>query len=310
MKRSFLAMLAALLLAACAAASLAQSGAARDLAIPSKGVLFGVFVNAHGGTDTNDQLKDLEARIGRRAKLSLHFRGFRTDFPGAQEADDVAHGRIPIESWNCGDSDANVAAGKDDATIKTRADALRAFGHPIFVRYMWEMNLPSRANGRAQCWDPRTDLPDHHFSTQAFVAAWNHIHQIFVNEGATNVIWLWCPSNGRYDPMPYYPGSATVDWVGFDAYRHGRIPLGQLYRRMYGLESRLGKPIMIGETAAQPAVQDDTFANLPNVLRTEFPLIKGVVYFDAPGNVGGWTIDDLSAFAKMANDPYLAGNRN
>ncbi|MEO9264312.1 MAG: glycosyl hydrolase, partial [Candidatus Baltobacteraceae bacterium] len=274
---------------------------------PPGSILFGLFVNEHkGGTASTAQLGDLEKHIGRHASLSLHFRGFTTSFPGEDEADDLANGRTPIESWNCGDSNANVAAGRDDEIIKRRADALKAYGHPIFVRYMWEMNLPTHDNHRAACYDASTDLPKSRFSPQQFVAAWNHIHQIFVNEGAANVIWFWCPS-GRTNPMAYYPGSASVDWVGFDAYdRHGG-PFADTYRDAYGWMAGLGKPIMIGETAAQAQSQTAFFESAARTLQSDFPLVKGFVYFDAPGNVGGWNVSDVSAFAKMVNDPYFAG---
>ena len=171
---------------------------------------------------------------------------------------------------------------------------------------MWEMNLPAHENGRPKCYDPGSDLPRNRFAPQPFVAAWNHIHQIFVAEGATNVIWFWCPSK-QNNPMAYYPGSDTVDWAGFDAYnRHGQS-IAETFEQIYSWESGLGKPLVIGETASQPELQGAFFQNLAQTLRTQFPLVKGVVYFDAPGNVGGWTINDISGFGKMANDPYFAG---
>lgn len=306
MKTPLIATLA-LILGLANAASAATTQVA-DVA-PSNNILFGVFVNNHDHQTAPHsqlaQLSALESQIGRHAALTLHFRGWTTNFPGADEAQDFANGRTPIESWNCGDSNANVAAGHDDALIKSRADALKAYGHPIFLRYMWEMNLPKKANGRNACYDSSTDDRDR-FSPTQFVAAWNHIHTIFAQEGASNVIFFWCPS-GQNDPMAYYPGASTVDWAGFDFYdRHGES-VAQAYSHIYSLEANLGKPMMVGETGAQPGTQPAFFQSMASTLRTQFPLIKGFVYFDSPGKVGGWNIQDFDDFGKMAKDPYFAG---
>ena len=49
-----------------------------------------------------------------------------------------------------------------------------------------------------------------------YVAAYRHIHDIFLAAGATNVIWAWCPNvtdihGGNKNTMDYYPGDAYVE---------------------------------------------------------------------------------------------------
>ena len=46
-----------------------------------------------------------------------------------------AQGSIPMITWNCGDSDSNVASGKDDALISAVAQKLAATQIPIFLRW-------------------------------------------------------------------------------------------------------------------------------------------------------------------------------
>ncbi len=52
-------------------------------------------------------------------------------------------------------------------------------------------------------------------TTTDYVTAWRHIHDIFEQEGATNVRWVWAPNVKPGLPTPYaelYPGDDYVDW--------------------------------------------------------------------------------------------------
>ncbi len=211
---------------------------------------------------------------------------------------------MPLDSWNCGVSDATVASGSQDALIKSRADALKAYGKPVMLRYMWEMNLPSSSSFRPACYDPATDNPNGVFSPTQFVAAWVHMRQIFVNEGATNVVWVWNP-DGSNNGSAYYPGANVVDWVAMDQYDFSGNSFANLYQGPYGWLAPLQKPILIGETGAQAGVQNTFFTNAAQVLATTYPLIKGYVYFDA-GPTWSFTSGGLSGFTAFANDPYLS----
>ena len=93
-----------------------------------------------------------------------------------------------------------------------------------------------------------------------YVAAYRHIHDIFVAEGATNVIWAWCPNvtdvdNSNATTMNYYPGDDYVDWTGVDGYNWGSTNGGwqtfqEVFRNIYPLLAAKGKPIIIGEMAS------------------------------------------------------------
>ena len=283
------------------------------LALPPPGTVYlGVFANPNQvPAPPPSILASFETSIGRTLALSTHYYGFFDDFPGTYEADDVAHGRIPIDSWDCQPANATVAAGNDDTAIRKRADAIKAFGHPIFLRYMWEMNLPSNSSFRHICYDANTDLPNGYFSPQQYIAAWDRIRAIFGQENVTNVIWLWNPS-GAKNPLNFYPGSNEVDWVGFDRYNDGNVSMSATYTQPYGWLAPLGKPIMIGETGATQQVQQAFFGSGVSTLKTQFPLIRGFMYFDSlnihfAGSYS-WVIDsaNLPTFATMANDPYFS----
>jgi len=254
-------------------------------------------------------LSTFESQIGRTVAITAHYYGFYDTFPGAYEADDAAHGRMPIDSWDCEVPNAAIAAGNQDALIRARADALKAYGRPILLRYMWEMNLPSNQFFRRICFDPATDGTNGVFSATEFIAAWIHMREIFLAEGATNVVWLWNPS-GSNDPLRYYPGNSQVDWVGFDKYDDTSTPFAVTYQQSYGWLAPLNKPMLVGETGAAAPIQAAFFAAAVNTLKTQYPLIKGYVYFNSAGPTNSWVISpaSLPAFRLMAANPYFAAH--
>jgi hypothetical protein len=276
--------------------------------VPASGIYLGAFVNT--GTVTPPpivQLTNFEAEVGRTMALTQHYYGFYDDFPGVAEAQDAANGRIPIESWDCQPTNAGIAAGNADAAIRTRADALKAYGRPIFVRYMWEMNLPQTPTFRLACHSATTDSPNGVFSPAEYVAAWRHIRTIFMEEGVTNVVWLWNPS-GSNDPAPYYPGAAYVDWVGVDKYDDADVSFAATFAQAYGFLTPFGKPIMIAETGADVSIQPAFLNAAAATLQTQYPQVKALVYFDSSGFTDSWTLSPqgLSAFRTMGANPYFA----
>jgi hypothetical protein len=285
---------------------------------PAGSIYLGVFVNpSQQPSPPVSLLSDFEQTVGRRMALSTHYYGFYDSFPGYYEQNDEANGRIPIDSWDCQPSNAAVASGKDDAAIVARAQAIKAFGYPIFLRYMWEMNLASSPTFRAICYDPATDLPNGQFSPQNFIAAWDHIRAIFAQQGVTNVVWVWNPS-GASDPLAYYPGNNETDWIGFDRYDVGNLTMDATYTQAYiWLNSvnhgGVSKPIMIGETGASTAEQPQFFSSAAQTLQGDFPNVKAFVYFDSANpnyadtyNWGIETSAGLTAITAMANDPYFS----
>ena len=169
---------------------------------------------------------------------------------------DIDKGRIPLVSWNCGDTDEDVAAGKADEMLIARAKDAKQYGHPIFLRYYWEFNLPE-GQKTGHCLEMDAPLA----KKQAdFIAAWRRIWTIFHDNGADNVIWVWNPNSmvppGALDPKGFYPGDQYVDWVGFDKYdQKGGTPFVELFDEFIKGYSHYGKPMLIGETGAHPEFQ-------------------------------------------------------
>ncbi len=279
--------------------------------VPPPGTTYlGGYVNPAGGGQAPAQTAAFESQIGRPLAYDMHFYGWTNTFPGPAEADDVAHGRIPLIAWNCGDSDARVAAGDDDANIIRRAKAIKAFRTPIIVRWFWEMNLDDTNNApRTQCYDPVSDLPAGYFAPGPYLAAWSHIRAVFASQGVTNVVWLWCVANAHGGPGQYYPGDAAVDWVGMDDYDTNDVSLHDTFFILAEELSQFQeKPFMITETGAHAANQPAFMTGAASELQSAFPWVRGVGYLDSTGNFQAWSLSTagLSSFATFAQSPYMA----
>jgi hypothetical protein len=215
------------------------------------------------------------------------------------------HGAIPVFSWNSGASDgadqskfglAELRSGRYDRYIRYFARSAKAWGHPFFLRFDWEMNgswFPwgSGVNGN---------------KGREFVFAWRHVHRIFEQAGATNATWVWCPFVGT-GLRQFYPGDAYVDWTCLDGYNWGpESALGlpwqtfdQLFATSYRQLARIApsKPMMVGEVAStgsdeeKAAWIDEMFA----ALRTGYRKVRALVWFDKIDRETNWPIEGLPA---------------
>lgn len=125
----------------------------------------------------------------------------------------------------------NITNGNFDADIHRWATQIKDFGYPVLFRPMGEMN------GNWTSWSCGNAVagvaPVNGNSPADYVAAYRHVHDIFVTDGVTNVEWVWAPNrdgaaNGaqgtdvaQYTFNTYYPGDSYVDYIGIDGYNWG-----------------------------------------------------------------------------------------
>jgi hypothetical protein len=242
-------------------------------------------------------------------------------FPEQAMTDDENANRIPVVTWGCADTDSVVASASPTVNtsaynlIVATAQAVKSYGKPIFIRWFWEMNLTNKP----QCSGSGTNAQ----IAANYVAAWQNIYTIFQQQGVTNVSWLWNPGGAAADAssVPYYPGNAYVDWIGFDGYdKISAHDFGGVFSPFYQTFSAStygGKPILIGETGECPTLQQTyintavlEIAGRPNSGGYSFPLVKGFMYFDSPGQYAActWNFDaeGISGFSAMGSDSYFA----
>jgi len=141
------------------------------------------------------------------------------------------------------------------------------------------------------------------------------------------VVWVWTTEG--YLPheqtiAAMYPGNAYVDWIGADGYswapRQPGAPwrsFGQIFSAFYRWGRPTGKPLLVGEFGVlerRASEKAAWFAQADTELRTRFPAIRAVVYFNSDhrdfGRQFDWRVTTspsaLAAFRAFATDPYFS----
>jgi Glycosyl hydrolase family 26 len=251
------------------------------------------------------------------------------EFPEAEMESIRAHGSIPFFSWASQSTPAtldqpdfqlsDVIEGHHDAYIREFAEAAKAWGHPFFLRFNWEMNggwfaWAEGVNGNQQ---------------GEFVAAWRHVHDIFAAVGATNATWVWCPNvdptNSLQDLAPLYPGDEYVDWTGLDGYNWGTNParpdkwrsFDDLFRSTYDEITQTiapGKPLIVSEIGSTEhgGSKAEWIADALESAATEYPQLRGLLWFEKFDDGMDWPIEtsssSASAFAAGIQSSAYLGN--
>ena len=240
-------------------------------------------------------LAQLESETGRRAAVTSYFLGVSAEpFDPVRAANAAAHGVTPmitLEFWNysapAGAQPAfrltSIAAGAHDAYLSRFARDAKAFGQPVWLRPLHEMN---------GSWYPWCGTVNGN-SPADFVAAWRHVREVFRAQGADNVRFVWCPeATSAPDTAAnaiarYWPGDAYVDYVALDGFNWGgekRSSFTEVFGSGYADVTRLTeKPLFIAETSCGEAGGDKTawIEDMFRELSSAYPRVRGVVWFDA-----------------------------
>ncbi len=214
----------------------------------------------------------------------------------------------------------DIAAGRYDADIDTKARALKAFRAPVYLAFHHE---------------PETNKAGTMGTPTDFAAAWRHIVTRFRALGVTNVkfvltltAWTFDPRSGRHAEN-YWPGAGYVDAIGVDGYNslgcivgggggpHQWRSFGQIFAVPYAWAAGKGVPMMIPEfgSVEDPAVTGRKATWIHDALAwlKAHRNVKAVSYFQVEnfshGRACAWIVDSsptsLSAFSAFARDPYL-----
>jgi hypothetical protein len=253
-------------------------------------------------------IQNAEAKLGKRSAIVMwykHWGGPYNTFYAPDFEAVLNHGSVPMVTWMSDDytlpgypnnssqlayTDAKIAAGAFDPFIRSWAVGLRGIGRPVLLR------LDHEVNGNWYAWSPGVNGN----TAAQYIAMWRHVHDLFTQEGATNVRWVWSPNAGT----PFsnlYPGNAYVDWVGLDGYNWGgtngwtpwqsfTTVFGASYREILALSNR---PLMIAETSSvemgAPAGASKA-SWIAGALQAEvtqnFPRVRALVWFDQNNGKG------------------------
>jgi hypothetical protein len=256
--------------------------------IPATGAYLGIDANYRSAQPTGAQVLQFEHDMGAPVGIASFYVAF-LQIPSLTQMRTVLHtGAVPMVNMKCGAPDGSVAAGQYDRQLRKLAVDLRGFGGPVFFRWFWEMNLP-KVQSHRMC------LGRH--GAGGYIAAYRHIWMIFHHEGASNIAFVWAPSDAQHvsdsTDTKYYPGATYVDWIGADLY--DRQPIHKTFGHEFDAFYRYwhaqapSKPIMISETGAiggdQPIWLKQITACLTRKVtmtrETPYTQVKAIVYVDA-----------------------------
>jgi hypothetical protein len=285
--------------------------------IPSSGAYFGAFTSPRDGESPQEAVRRLESEIGRKVAVDHQYYRWDQAIPTAHENWDASTGRLPLVNWSATKTDGSpvtwgsIASGSQDDWIIQRADAVKAFGSPIYLTFHHE---------------PENDLAT--LGTPAdYAAAFRHIVSVFRSRGVTNVAFVWNimnwtldPRSGR-DPNDYYPGDGYVDIIGVDGYnwypgREGAPwqSFEQIFQSSNHFAVVHDKPWMVVETAAQedpdqPGRKGQWFRDIAATAKA-WPQLKAVIYFDAMKGYD-WQYDSsvssMQGLVALGHHPYVNG---
>jgi len=318
--------------------------ATRDLGITV--MPYSLPIGCYVGAFTPDGQAAFEALAKKPMALELFYIHWpeSPNFPAGTCDTILAGGGIPHltwEPWHAGQANdptyslATIIAGDHDAYIRRWAAQIHAWGKPLYLRWGHEMNgywYPWDGTHNGGAFAEGFGDPQKADGPERYVAAYRHIHDLFLEEGAHNVVWVWCPNveYDQYDAYSYperewnrleafYPGDKYVDWVAVDGYNWGSSQswstwesFRQVFDRAYAILRALSpdKPIMLGEFASSDVGGDqaqwisDAFAQI----RSSFSHIKAVQWFHINKETN-WRIDSaapaLKAFQDAVADPYF-----
>jgi hypothetical protein len=244
---------------------------------------------------------------GQTPNLVGYYSGWREPFKTSFAEQVHAHDAVTVVQIDpTGASIAKIAAGDYDSYLRSYADSVQRFDHPVVIGFGHEMNAYWYSWGYGQT------------PASTFVAAWRHIVTLFRGQGASNVTWLWTlqadePGTGPIES--WWPGSQYVTWVGIDGYYYRP---SDTFSSIFGktitqVRILTGKPILLSETAAGPqAGQAAKIGDLFSGMRQYGTL--GLVWFDIAQDDGiyhqDWHIEDnpaaVTAFRHAVSSLTLA----
>lgn len=294
--------------------SLSTSTTTTTTTTTTVGCYIGAYVNGLSNTLT------FENNINKNLAINHWYISWSTAFPETDCDTAKSYGAVPMLSWEPSLSITNtldaISSGTYDTYITQFAQAAKAWDNLIYLRFGHEMN------GNWYPWDGTHNGGSS--GPAKYISAWQHIHDIFTSNGATNVKWVWAvnhtstPNENWNSFESYYPGSGYVDYVGIDGYNWAQgnwQTFDQVFYTAYITLEALNKPIMISEfSCATDEVYSkaDWITNAFVKIRSDYTLVKAALWLNEKKE-RDWRIessaDPTTAFKNAVSDSYFSGNK-
>jgi len=273
------------------------------LADPTSGDKF-YGLSAEGAPYSYAPVDKLASTLGKKPDLVEEYTRFGDQYDAQGASNAWKNGALYYIAWEpYTASFKSIASGKYDTYIKHFAAQIHYMNVPIALSFAHEMN------GYWYPWGTQAN------TAADFVAAWKHLHDLFTQAGATNVLWCWNPNDinpvSTVKLAPYYPGDAYVDWVGVIGYytNAGAKTFKTLFQPTIDqIRTFSQKPIVIPEVSAEPgkyrtAEIQDLFSSVESNKD-----VLGFIWFDYLKSAD-WRIEDdptaLPAFKQGLSAPKI-----
>lgn len=210
---------------------------------------------------------------------------------------------------------AAIASGACDTFLHAAGKNLSTINKPFYFVFAWEMNNKSN----------QWSIPYTRSNPADFIAAWRHIHDIFMQEKVKNILWVFDPNvpedNVSYKSM--YPGDRYVDYFGLDGYNWGVTQswsswesFGDIFTKSYNqlLSINPHKKIILVEvnTTDEGGDKGAWYTDmLTHQIPSVFPQISAVVFYNEDRSVQegiNWKVDvneeSLKSFVSAIHTPF------
>ena len=166
-------------------------------------------------------LEDFESTAGiNNVSIINEFSGLNGNFDNLLSASkNSSQPYTPMISWQLSFIDNKVLNGSLDGNIRARANEIKKYNRPVFIRLNWEFNGTWYKD-----WGYRPGETAKHYKD-----SWNHVVNLFKELGVTNAAFVWAPNvwapnieipnnTAVEEYATWYPGNDSVDWIGIDNY--------------------------------------------------------------------------------------------
>ncbi|MFJ1793562.1 glycoside hydrolase family 26 protein [Kitasatospora griseola] len=260
------------------------------------------------------EVDSVAGKAGVRPTMTEYFVRWTADFDAKAVSRAYEHGTLPVVSWEPWDGEDNghteqpafalstIISGAHDDYVRRFAQAVAAQKWPVAIRFAHEMN---------GTWYPWSEGKNGNQKGE-YVQAWKHVHDVFQQAGADNVIWVWSANILRPVPNtdlgPLYPGDDYVDWVGLTGYgTKGEESATQTFGPTLDAVRKIThRPILITETGREPsaALKAKWTADFFSWLNQQADVL-GFIWFERDRDQGGkadWRFDETPESQRAFSD--------
>ncbi|AAK80507.1 beta-mannanase [Clostridium acetobutylicum] len=269
-----------------------------------------------GQWPTTEAINKLQEAQDKKMDYVNMFINFSTSFNAFKANVDSVYedGAQLILTWEPqGITDDQISNGSKDDYIRQMASDLKNYNKPMVIRLMHEVNgnwyswATGYNNGTVNSYDQ-------------YKRAYQHVVEIFRNEGATNIKFMYNVNSNSVgnntDYMAAYPGNDYVDILSIDGYNWGTTQswgsswqsFDQIFGQAYNVLKAYNKPIFIPEIGSANKGGDKAawITDAYNRIRSSYPLIDAVIWFNENKETD-WTVnsnsDVLSAYKSAIMGP-------